>query len=525
MANDGGGPRGAFGVARRAGLLEPGLVMAMMASYAAWGSTAATVYAAAAARRPLRTAVIDDHGSLTYAQLHLRTDRVARALRERGIRRSSTVGLLCRNHRGFVEANVAAAKLGARVVYLNTGLPAEQLRQVAAREELDLVVHDRDLTEVVRAAGIARPLLAAPEDDHGWSFPGLEPGRRLWLPPGPRRAAEPVILTSGTTGVPKGARRRARSSDAAGAAGLLAAIPYRAGDAMVIPAPLFHAWGLSQHLLAASLMGTVVLRRRFDASQVLDDALAHDADAVAAVPVMLTRILECESRVRLRHVRIVATSGAPLPGDLATRWMDRHGDNLFNVYGSTEVGQVTIASPADLRDAPGTAGRAPAGVEVRILGGDDRVLPPGELGEIVVSSSFHFDGYTGGGSKPLRDGAMVTGDTGYLDEAGRLFVTGRVDDMIISGGENVYPGGIEQVLLQHPAVTDVAVVGVPDRDLGQRVRAVVVVGDPEVGQAELRAHAKAHLASYEVPRELVVVDELPRNATGKVLRRQLAELR
>ncbi len=521
MTNGGEDRSSPFATARRAGLLEPGLVASVLASFAAWGPSAATVFAAAAARRPLRTAIIDDYGSISYAQLHRRTDRVAGALKQLGIGRAASVGLLCRNHRGFVEANVAVAKVGARVVYLNTGLPADQLRVVVERERLDLVVHDRDLEDVVREAGRARRVVAAPEDDPGWSFPGLDRSRRLWLPTGPRAPAEPVILTSGTTGVPKGARRRARRGDAAGTAGLLGAIPYRAGDTMVVPAPLFHAWGLSQHLLAALLMGTVVLRRRFDAARTLTDARAHDADVVAAVPVMLTRMLECGSRERLRHVRVVATSGAALPGGLAARWMDVHGDNLYNVYGSTEVGQAAIASPEDLRASPGTAGRPPEGVELRVLGPDDRELGPGEVGEIVVASGFHFDGYTGGGSKPRRGGAMVTGDTGYLDADGRLFVTGRVDDMIISGGENLYPAGIEEVLLAHPGVAEAVVVGVPDDDLGQRVRAVVVPAPGGVDQADLRAHAKAHLATYEVPREFVFVDELPRNTTGKVLRSQL----
>ncbi len=515
--------RQALDAARRAGLLEPGLVMASATSFAFWGASAAMPYAAAAARRPFRTAVIDDYGSLTYLQLHTRTDRVAGALKAQGLGRGDAVGLMCRNHRGFVEANVAVAKLGARAVYINTGLPAEQLGVVAEREQLQLMVHDAEFSAVVAAAGVSKRVVVAPEDDPKWSFPSLDRRRRILLPTGPRPSADPVILTSGTTGVPKGARRPTSSGDAAGAAGMLAAIPYRSGDTVVVAAPLFHAWGLSQHLVAATLHGTVVLQRKFDAEGVLELCRHHEADVLAAVPVMLARMLDTGSCVVLRHLRVTATSGAPLPGDLAQRWMDSHGDHLYNMYGSTEVGQATIAGPADLRDAPGTAGRPPLGVDIRVLGKDNEPLPAGEVGEVVVASSFNFDGYTGGETKERRDGAMVTGDTGYLDSEGRLFITGRADDMIISGGENLYPTGIENALLRYPGVREAAVVGVPDDKLGQRVRAVVVA-DTGVSAKKLKAHAKAELATYEVPREFVFVDELPRNATGKILRRQLVEL-
>jgi len=384
-------------------------------------------------------------------------------------------------------------------------------------------LHDDEFADVVEAAGVDQTVVVAPEDDPKWSFPTLDRRRRFLLPTGPRVGADPVILTSGTTGVPKGARRPTSSGDAAGAAGMLAAIPYRSGDTVVVAAPLFHAWGLSQHMVAATLHGTVVLQRKFDAEGVLKLCRHHEADVLAAVPVMLSRMLDTKSDVVLRHLRVTATSGAPLPGDLAQRWMDHHSDHLYNMYGSTEVGQATIAGPADLRAAPGTAGRSPLGVTLLVLGPEDKPLPAGEIGEVVVDSSFTFDGYTGGGTKDRRGGAMVTGDTGYLDSEGRLFITGRADDMIISGGENMYPTGIENALLRYPGVREAAVVGVADDSLGQRVRAVVVA-KAGVTEKKLKAHAKAELAPYEVPREFIFVAELPRNATGKILRRELTDL-
>jgi acyl-CoA synthetase (AMP-forming)/AMP-acid ligase II len=507
----------------RSGFLDPTTLAPLVAATAWWGSTAAAPYAAAAARHPLRTALVDDHGSLNYLQLAMRTDGAAAALRTAGVRDRDTVAVLCRNHRGFVETTIALAKLGARPVFCNTGLSSSQLRPVLDREGVTLIVCDREFEELVAEArpGIER-VVVAPEDDAGWSFPGLPRRRVLLRVPGPGSVSDPVILTSGTTGVPKGARRSGRATDLVSVAGLLDAIPLRRGGRTVIAAPLFHAWGLSQMMLAAALASTVVLRRRFDPARTLADAAEPTADAVVVVPTMLSRMLEVVDGPSLAGVGVVASSGGPLPGDLATRWMDTHGDHLHNMYGSTEVGPVSIAGPADLRLAPTTAGRPPLGVAVRIVDHEGRPVPVGRPGRILARSGSHFEGYTGGGSKPVIDGFMDIGDTGHLDHAGLLHVTGRVDDMIVSGGENLYPGPIEDVLVTHPAVVEAAVVGVADAALGQRVEAHLVVRGQAPGIEDLRAHCRASLAAHEVPRDFVFHEVLPRNATGKVLRTTLA---
>jgi fatty-acyl-CoA synthase len=222
---------------------------------------------------------------------------------------------------------------------------------------------------------------------------------------------------------------------------------------------------------------------------------------------------------------MVLSGAAPLAPELAQAVMDQFGPVLYNGYASTEVGSGTLATPSDLRAAPGTVGRPIAGTKVKILDDAGSELPEGETGRIFVGSPLLFEGYTGGGSKEIVDGMMSTGDLGHFDAAGRLFIDGRDDDMIVSGGENVFPQEIEEMLQSHEGVADAAVMGVSDERFGQRLAAFVV---PKTGtslsEEELSSYIKQRLARYKVPREFTFVDELPRTATGKLRRRQLNEL-
>jgi acyl-CoA synthetase (AMP-forming)/AMP-acid ligase II len=269
-----------------------------------------------------------------------------------------------------------------------------------------------------------------------------------------------------------------------------------------------------------------VLRRRFeplDAARALAD---QRANVLVVVPVMLQRMLEADAderhRLDLSSLRVIAVSGSALPGPLANRVMDTFGDTLYNLYGSTEVAWATVAEPADLRAAPGTAGRPPRGTVVKILDEHGQELSAGASGRIFVGSEMLFEGYTGGGDKDRRGGLMSTGDVGHFDPQGRLFIDGRDDDMIVSGGENVFPGEVEDLLAGLPEIREVAVVGVADDEFGQRLRAVVSLHPgADLSEAQLQEHVRTRLARYKVPREVVFVDQLPRNATGKILKREL----
>jgi fatty-acyl-CoA synthase len=297
----------------------------------------------------------------------------------------------------------------------------------------------------------------------------------------------------------------------------------------MIAAPLFHSWGLVHFVLATGLSSTLVLRRRFDPEDTLRAIDENGATALIVVPVMLQRILELGPKVIGRYdtasLRVIAASGSALPGALATRVMDRFGLVLYNFYGSTEVAWATIATPQDLCAAPGTAGRPPRGTVVRLYGDDGREVEQGQTGRIFVRNELVFDGYTGGGAKAVIDGLMASGDVGHFDEDGRLFVDGRDDEMIVSGGENVFPREVEDLVAGMEGVEEVAMIGVDDPDFGQRLKAFVVVcNGSTVSEDDIKAHVKANLARFKVPREVVFREELPRNATGKVLKRELAAL-
>jgi fatty-acyl-CoA synthase len=494
-----------------------------------WGPTPAAAYAGAAIRYPDRAAIVDDRGTLTFSEVQRRTNALAAELARAGIGEHDGVAIMCRNHRGFIDATVACSKLGASALYLNTAFAAPQLAEVLAREQPTAVIYDDEFSELVDAGAEGRKRFVAwHEPGAGSSDPLLEdliargdPSER----PPPAEKGRVVILTSGTTGAPKGAARKEPDSLEPMAA-MLSKIPLRAQGATMIAAPMFHSWGFAHFSLALPLSSTLVLRRKFDPEDTLRAVAHHGASALALVPVMLQRILELgpdtTARYDLHALKVIALSGSALPGELATRAMDAFGDVLYNLYGSTEVAWATIATPEDLRAAPGTAGRPPLGTVVKLLDDDGREVGPQQAGRIFVANEMMFDGYTGGGGKEIIGGLMSTGDVGHFDPDGRLFVDGRDDEMIVSGGENVFPREVEDLLADHEAIEDAAVVGVPDEEFGERLKAFVVRRNgAELDEEAVKHYVRDNLARFKVPRDVVFVAELPRNATGKVLKRVL----
>jgi acyl-CoA synthetase (AMP-forming)/AMP-acid ligase II len=498
-----------------------------------WGPTPAAAYAGAAARYPDREAIVDERGTLTFAEVDRRTNALARGLANAGVKERDGVAIMCRNHRGFIEATVACSKLGVGALYLNTAFAGPQIADVMRREDPVALIYDEEFGNLVSAGGADRKRFVA------WHEPGE---RRLSesdllleqliaseddspLTP-PAEKGSVVILTSGTTGTPKGAARKQPDSMEPLAA-LFSKMPLRARETTVIAAPMFHSWGFGHFTLALPLASTLVLRRKFDPEDTLRAVAHHRASALAVVPVMLQRILELGpetiDKYDLSSLKVIALSGSALPGELATKAMDALGDVLYNLYGSTEVAWATIATPEDLRAAPGTAGRAPMGTVVKLLDPEGREVAPGEGGRIFVANEMVFEGYTGGGNKEIVRGLMSTGDVGHFDAAGRLFVDGRDDEMIVSGGENVFPREVEDLLADHEQIEEAAVVGVDDEQFGQRLKAFVVLREGgELDEEAVKSYVKANLARYKVPREVVFLEQLPRNATGKVLKRELS---
>jgi fatty-acyl-CoA synthase len=491
-----------------------------------WGFTPAAGWAAGAARYPHANALIDELGEMTFREIDEASSAIATSLAARGVPDGGAVGLLMRNSRWMALALSAVSKAGADAVLLNTGFGAEQLADVMTGEGVQALIYDAEFEPLLDVAPATLLRVV------GWHDGPVNRVTLEDLADGPVDLTRPhhrgrqVILTSGTTGRPKGAARSVEGLEPAGA--LLSAIPLRARGVTVIAAPLFHAWGLAHLGLGLLLSSTLVLSRRFEPEVVLAQIEDHQANALAAVPVMLQRMLDIDEGRRATYdvtsLRIVAVSGSALPGELAGRFMDAFGDVLYNLYGSTEVAYATVASPRDLREAPGTAGRLVLGTTIKLLDDAGAEVAPGEVGRIFVGNPLLFSGYTGGEDRDRVGGLMASGDLGRFDASGRLFIEGRDDEMIVSGGENVYPAEVEDALSRHPKVRDVAVVGVDDSRLGQRLVAYVVArgrGSEQLAD-ELKAYVRARLARHKVPREVHFLAKLPRNETGKVVKRELS---
>ncbi|MFI2487788.1 AMP-binding protein [Promicromonospora kroppenstedtii] len=514
----------------RSGVLAPGLRVhrdvAAVWQLVTWGPSIAGGYRASTVRAPHQTAFADEQRSVTFRELDERANRLANALRDRGVGLGSPVAVLCRNHGGLIEAMVALAKLGATTLLLNSGLSPAQVSAVAAEQQPVLLLADQEFLDqgLDLPAGLGVHTTWA--DDGAPDLAALTANGDPTRVPIPGRPGRTVVMTSGTTSTPKGARRP-QPHGLSEAASLLSVIPLRAGDRMMISTPIFHTWGLAALQLGMALHAELVLPRRFDPETTLRMIAEHRVTALIAVPVMLQRILDLPAEVKARYdtssLRVVAYSGSAMPADRITQFLDEFGPVLYGLYGSTEASWASISTPEDLAAEPTTAGRPPLGTRIGILDDAGRPVPRGAVGQICVGNGMLFEGYTNGTGKPMFGDLMATGDRGRLDDEGRLYVLGRADDMIVSGGENVFPRPVEDAITAQPEVADVAVFGVPDERFGHRFAAYVVLREGATLTAEaLLDRLRAELPRFSLPRDIHFLDELPRNPTGKVVRRDLS---
>ncbi|MDT5219649.1 MAG: hypothetical protein QOF15_1754 [Mycobacterium sp.] len=527
---------GVIGTFRRAGViapLRPDRYVKMAAAMRRVGMAMTVGFAGAAQRCPDRPALVDELGTLTWRQLDERINALAAALQRLPSGQPKVIGIMCRNHRGFVESLVASNRIGSDVLLLNTSFAGPAMAEVVNREDVDAVIYDEEFTATVDRAMADKPdaprILAWTDEPHDLTVEKLitdHVGQQFQRT---GNKGKMILLTSGTTGSPKGAKQSGGGAGLGTLKAILDRTPWRTEEPIVIVAPMFHAWGFSQLIFAASMACTVITRRKFDPEATLDLIDRHQATGLAVVPVMFDRIMDLPDDVRNcysgRSLRFAAASGSRMRPDVVTAFMDQFGDVIYNNYNATEAGMIATATPEDLRAAPDTAGKPAGGTEIRILDSEFNELPTGETGTIYVRNDTQFDGYTEGSTgkgKAFHAGFMSSGDVGYLDKNGRLFVVGRDDEMIVSGGENVYPIEVEKILAAHPGVAEAAVLGVDDDRYGQRLVAFVVLDDgASATPDDLKAHVRENLASYKVPRMITVLDELPRGSTGKILRNEL----
>jgi fatty-acyl-CoA synthase len=509
---------------------------AMVTEIAKWGEFG-MLPSMNARRTPHRAACIDDDGEFSYQELDEAAHAVANGLLDMGVRAGDGVALLARNHRWFLIANYGAARVGARIILLNSEFSGPQIKEVSEREGAKVIIYDDEYTKAVSKAepklGKLRALGTNPDVDEpsGSTDETLEELiARSSKEPAPKagKHASIIILTSGTTGTPKGANRSTPPT-LAPVGGILSHVPFKAGEVTSLPSPMFHALGYLHGTLGLFLGSTLLLRRKFKPPLVLEDIEKHKATAMVVVPVMLSRILDAvekmDKKPDLSSLKVVFVSGSQLGAELASRALKDLGPVIYNMYGSTEIAFATIAGPKDLERNPATVGPVVKGVKVKIFDDNGKELPQGEVGRIFVGNAFPFEGYTGGGKKQIIDGLLSSGDVGYFDEHGLLYVSGRDDEMIVSGGENVFPAEVEDLISGHPEVIEATAIGVEDKEWGHRLRAFVVKKqDASLDEDTVKHYVRDHLARYKVPREVVFLDELPRNPTGKILKRELREI-
>jgi len=521
---------GAFGIE------PPQNLAAMVADIRRWGEVG-MIPALNARRTPHRTAIIDDEGTMTFAELNDASNAVANGLLALGVRGGDGVAILARNHRWFLIANYACARVGARTILLNTEFSGPQIRDVSEREGARVIIYDDEYSDAVKMADPALGMIRAlgtnpdsPEPSSSTDETLAELIGRSSREAAPRatKKSSIIILTSGTTGTPKGATRHAPPT-LAPIGGVLSSVPFKAGEVTALPSPMFHALGYLHATIAMTLGSTLVLHRRFKPAVVLSDVATHQVTAIVVVPVMLSRMLDAleamPTKPDLSNLRIIFASGSQLGAELATRAMKDIGPVVYNLYGSTEIAFVSIARPQDLKKNPATVGPMVKGVRVKILDDSGGEVSTGKVGRIFVGNFFPFEGYTGGGNKEIIDGLMSSGDVGYFDADGLLYVSGRDDEMIVSGGENVFPAEVEDLISGLPEIIEATAIGVDDKDFGQRLRAFVVLKDgATLTEDAIKDYVRNHLARYKVPREVIFVAELPRNPTGKILKRELRKI-
>ncbi|WP_343709803.1 acyl-CoA synthetase [Mycobacterium sp.] len=466
-------------------------------------------------------AITDDRGTVTFRELDEASNTLARGLVVNGIRAGAVIATLHRNSRDVMVTVSAANKIGVRTVLMNTGFAGPQLADVSARENVGCILVDDEFEDIL-ATLPPKTLRFNSSRQHE-----LTDNQSTSPLPAPGQPGGMALLTSGTTGTPKSVPRN--RIDPSQSAQLLDRIPWPRDGAYYIAAPLFHATGLATCALGLALGNRVVLARRFDPEATLKAIAEYRLGAVVLVPTMLQRILDLGPDVLARYdtsaLKVLFAAGSSLSPALCRRTHDAFGAVLYNLYGSTEVAVAAVATPDELHRAPGTVGRPPVGCTVALYDENRRrITEPGKVGTLFVSSGLSFTGYTDGGNKEIVDGLLSTGDTGHFDETGLWFIDGRDDDMIVSGGENVFPLEVENLLAEHPDVVEASVVGVDDDDFGKRL-AAYVVSRPQSGLDgdAVKSHVRAHLARHKIPRDVVFIDKLPRNEAGKVLRKKLTD--
>jgi len=470
--------------------LTPPGVVELLKVFTSGTQNPARIYRVHGRNSPSKPALIWRGRTMTWAELDERIDRFSAGLQRRGIGRKESIVLMLHNRPECVELGGAAARCGAAAVTVSWRSTAKELTYLVNHSGARGIVIEPELLPVLEEASpeLSDAVLSNVFVVGSSSVPSSklkitpldalleERPRDLTADGGGDDDAAVVVYTSGTTGKPKGAVRKFPKDTIQAAMRFINETPMRVDDVHLVACPLYHSTAFGFLSLSHLLGATAVLMDEFKAEPFLELVQRSSVPSAAMVPTMLHRVLELPEEVRNRYdtrsLRIVFAGGAPLPARLAIDFMDAFGDVIYEFYGATETGLVTLAKPEDLRAAPGTIGKAIPGNDIRLLDDRKRDVPTGEVGELYVKNKLLVAGYHKDEAATLSsmvDGYFSVGDLARRDRDGRYFIEGRKRDMVISGGVNVYPAEVEGVLEQHPDIGEVAVVGVPDREWGERV--------------------------------------------------------
>jgi fatty-acyl-CoA synthase len=490
---------------------------------------------------PLRPALVDGDVRLNYGEFEASVNRLTHGLRAMGIGPGERIAAFLYNGYEYLELSLALNVLGGQTVNIGYRLKAAEVAYILENSGARALLFHGDLAPVVDEAltlvkngKIAKERCIAAGGAPGYrSYEDLldagvpsEPAR---VPGGGYGGV--VIYTSGTTGRSKGAARDFRRMGLECVLDFISRFPLRRDERHLVVCPLYHSMASAFVTMVMMVGGCNVIVRHFEPEQVLRTIERERISSILVVPTMMARIVGLAPEVLRKYdtssLRWIMSGAAPLPTELARRIEDAFGPILYNFYGATETGLVTIALPGEHTARPGTIGRLVGGNDVRLLDGDGREVPEGQVGELYVRNPMMMDGYHGNQqatADATREGYISVGDLAYRDADGYLYLADRKTDMVISGGVNIYPWEIEQRLHEHAAVHEAAVVGVPDPEWGESLAAFIVLREgASVTGDELGQWVKESLADYKRPRRFIFVDALPRTPTGKVLKRELKQ--
>jgi long-chain acyl-CoA synthetase len=500
---------------------------------------------------PLFHGIISGQRRRDHAEVADRAGRIAGGLERLGVGQGDSVCILLRNDITFIEAAYAAMQLGAYAVPVNWHFKPEEINYVLKDSGTQILIGHADMLHQLRDAiptgvtvlGVPTPpeiLSSYKIDPDHLKTPDFAIDLESWLgqqrPYDGEMRPQPqnMIYTSGTTGHPKGVRRDAPTPEQSASAERLRALIYglKPGVRALLPGPLYHSAPNSFGLRAGRLGGALVLMPRFDPEAFLRLVQDERVDTVFMVPTMFVRLMKLPEAVRRKYdvssLRHVVHAAAPCPAEVKRAMIEWWGPVIYEYYGSTESSALTFANSGDALNKPGTVGKVLSGVELRFLGDDGDPLPQGEIGEIysrnLDSPDFTYHNKSEKRAEIERDGFITSGDVGYIDEDGYVFICDRKRDMVISGGVNIYPAEVEAALHAVPGVHDCAVFGIPDDEFGEALMAVV---EPQVGvtldPAHIRARLKTSLADYKVPKHVEISNNLPREDSGKIFKRRLRD--